>query len=146
MTRRGFTLIEILATVLLLVFGLASVIGMVQYATRVSADAQSRSTAMVTARTVMLDPEPAGLIADTGDANGDDWWAEGTPAAASSGNYAFTVRGWVNGYYLQRDERSIAADIIDPTQRWATIDVTVYVGGMEYTTLRRRLIRRTVAP
>ena len=146
MSRAAFTLIEILATLLLLAFGLMSAVGMVQYASRVSADAQSQATAMATARTVTLNPEPVDLVADVDDANGDSWQADGPIAATPTGDYTFSVRGWLNGYYVVREERSVEADIISDGLRWATITVQVFAGAEEFVTTQRRLLRRTVAP
>lgn len=147
MTRCAFTLLEIMATMLLLAFGLMSVIGMVQYGTQLGSESQSRATAMLTARTVLIDAEPVELIADPGDANGDGWYLDsGTMNAPSSGPYEFKVRGFANGYYLTRVERSSEDDILDPHNRIATVTVTVFVGADEFTTLRQRLIRRTGAP
>ena len=148
MSRRGFTLIEILATLLLLAFGVASVIGMVHHATRISADSQGRATAMASAESVLLDPTPLGVSADLGDADGDGWRADGSIAAPVAGDYDFVVEGWLNGYYLHREERSGVDDVVDPAHRWATITVQVYAGDSDryLTTLRRRLLRRTVAP
>ena len=144
MSRAAFTLIAILATLLLLAFGLISAVGMVQYASRVSGDAQSRSTAMVTARTVTLHPEPLDLVADADDANGDGWWADEPIAVTADGGYAFTVRGWLNGYYVIREERSVEHDIVDDRIRWATITVRVFAGAEEFVTTQRRVLRRTV--
>ena len=148
MRNRGFTLIEILATLLLLAFGLVAVVGMVQYASRLSAESQTGSTALATARTVLLNPQPARLVADPGDSNGDDWWANGPVSAPPTGDYSFVVHGWLNGYYLRREERSRGGawptgDEIDARNRWATITVTLYAGGKEAATLQRRLLRRT---
>lgn len=145
MRCRGFTLVEILATLLLLAFGVASVIGLVRYANRLSGDAQMRSTAMATAETVLHDPEPLGLTADIGDADDDGWSGPGTPSAPASGSYSFTTSGWINGYYLHREETSTAADIVDPALRWATVTVEVYAGDEDryITTLERRMLRRT---
>jgi hypothetical protein len=65
------------------------------------------------------------------------------PAAAS---YSFTVNGWLNGYYLVREESSRAADVIDHAMRWATVSVHVYVGqeGEHLISLRRRILRRVL--
>lgn len=146
MHRNAFTLIEILATLLLLSFGLMSALGMISYATRVSGQVQNKTTAMLTARGVMLEPEPVGLVADVDDANGDGWFADGGLTAPSDKSYQFKVWGFVNGYYLMRDERSTEADIIDAQTRYATITVQVYSGDQELTTIQRRLLRRTEAP
>ena len=146
MQRYAFTLIEILATLLVFSFGLLSVIGMVQYASRVSAESQSNTTALVTASSVVLEPEPLGLVADIGDANGDDWWAEGPIEAPPDAEYQFKVYGWLNGYYLIRTESSTLADIIDEQTRWATITVEVFSGSDPVTAIQRQLLRRTKAP
>ena len=146
-TRSAFTLLEIMATLLLLAFGLVSVIGMVQYATRLSATAQGQSTALITGQTVMLDPQPMGLVADVGDANGDSWWADGNITAPQTGSYSFKVWGFINGYFVERLEESDAADSVgEGDHRWAWITVRIFSGDKPVTSIRRRLLRRTVQP
>lgn len=147
MSRRAFTLFEVLATLLLLAVGVTSIIGMVRYGTRISTEAQMRSTALLVAQTVAVDPTPGGLTADVGDADGDGWrLVTGTLAAPAVGSYAFDVQGFVDGFYLQRSETSDAGDIIDGGgARWAHITVDVYAGDddIHLTTIRQRLLRRT---
>ena len=135
--RRGFTLIEIIATMLLMAFGLVSVIGLIQYAARLSAESQTRATAMVTAQTVLVDPQPAELIADIDDANGDDWYLEGSLLSSP-----FTVRGYINGYYADRLEEW--APSIDGQHRWSWVTVRLFSGGEQVIELKRRMMRRTV--
>ena len=137
MHRSAFTLLEIVATLLLLAFGLVAVIGLVQYANRLSAESQTRATALATAQTVLLDPEPSGLVADDGsDSNGDGWYLDG---AFSS--WPFTVRGYINGYYVDRTED--AGAVADSEHRWVWVTVRVFSGGEEVTQLKRRMLRRT---
>lgn len=152
--RRGFTLVEILASMLLLSFGLAAAMGMVGYATNLSAGYQDRATALATAETVLLHHEPMGLTADSGDADGDGWEGNGIPVSGipSSGGYSFTAWGWFNGYYVEREERSDGElldndskypDIVHANRRYATITVRLYsTDGGHLTTIRRRLLRR----
>jgi prepilin-type N-terminal cleavage/methylation domain-containing protein len=144
----GFTLIEVLAALLLLGLGVASVIGMIHYAGRLSTQSQVRATALATAEAGLYDPVPLGLHADLGDGDGDGWLLDGSLDAPASGGYRFTTEGWLNGYYLHREERSAAADVVDPSSRLATITVRVYAGVDDryVTTLRRRLLRRTERP
>ena len=148
MTRTAFTLIEIMATLLLMAFGLVSVIGLVEYAGRLSAEAQSQDTAMLTAETALHDYAPLGLIADTGDANGDGWQVDTDPAAElTKPRYTFQARGWLNGYYVLREERSEATDILaGGGLRYAWVTVDVYGGDRLVANLRRRLLRRMESP
>lgn len=141
---RAFTLLEILATLLLVVMGVSAVIGMMRYATRIGIAAQMRATALACAETVVEDPTPGGRTPDAGDADKDGWYGPGSLQAPPAGDYTFTVYGWFNGYYLLRKESSVAADIIDDTVRWATVTVQIYAGqeGEHLTSIRRRLLRR----
>lgn len=146
MRDRGFTLLEVLATLLLLAVGVTSIIGMVRYGTRVSSEAQMRATALIVADTVTVDPTPGRLTADSGDADDDGWrLGSGSLAAPASGSYAFTVQGYLNSFYVRRTEISEVGDIIDRGQRWARITVDVYAGSEDrhLTTVRQRLLRRT---
>lgn len=145
---RGFTLLEILATLLLLVMAVSAVIGMVRYATRIGIAAQLRATALAVAATVVQDPTPGGRTPDVGDADQDGWYGPGTLHAPATGTYAFTVNGHFNGYYLLRQESSTPADVIDDTVRWATVTVQVYAGqeGEHLTSVRRRVLRRVGGP
>lgn len=141
---RAFTMLEILAVLLLLVMGVAAVIGMMRYATRLSVAAQMRTTMLAMAETVVLDPTPNGRTADAGDADHDGWYGNGPLAAPSTGAYSFDVNGWLTGYYVLRTEASEVDDIVDDTVRWATVTVRVYAGqeGEHLTSVRRRVLRR----
>jgi prepilin-type N-terminal cleavage/methylation domain-containing protein len=144
--KSAFTLIEVLATLLLLAIGVTAIIGMVRYGTRISTTAQMRATALIVAETVTVDPTPGGLTADGGDADGDGWrLVSGTLSTPDSGSYAFQVQGYVDGFYVQRKESSEIRDIVDPATRWAHIIVDVYAGGddIHLTTASQRILRRT---
>jgi len=141
---RAFTMLAILAVLLLLVLGVAAVIGMMRYATRLSITAQMRSTMLAMAETVVLDPTPNGRTADVGDADHDGWYGSGALAAPNTGAYSFKINGWLTGYYVLRTEESQVDDIIDDTVRWSTVTVRVYAGqeGEHLTSVRRRILRR----
>ena len=123
---------------LLMAFGLVSVIGLVSYATRLSAESQGRATALITAQTVMVDPQPIELVADVDDANGDDWYLEGSLLSSP-----FTVRGYINGYYVDRLEEWGPA--LDGQHRWSWVTVRLFSGGEQVIQLKRRMLRRTVS-
>lgn len=147
--QRAFTLLEVLATLLLLSIGMAAIAGIMRYGTRVSMDAQMRTTALLVAETVTVDPTPGGKTADSGDGDGDGWMLQsGTLAAPATGAYAFVVQGHVDSFYVRRAESSQPGDIIDPTQRWAHITVDVYAGNEDrfLNSVRQRCLRQTRAP
>jgi prepilin-type N-terminal cleavage/methylation domain-containing protein len=170
MRRLGFTLLEVLATLLMLSVGIASVIGMVRYGIRLSGEAQEAHSAMPTALTVLCDPTPSGLTADLNDADGDGWKLEAgsTLAAPATGDYAFTVSGTINGYWVKRVEASKSSDILDRLEalddrsgsytadddgrngrvRAAMVTVEVYRGLDDafVTTVQQRILRRKPAP
>jgi hypothetical protein len=142
--RRAFTLLEILASLLLAVMGVAAVIGMMRYATRLGVTAQLRMTAVAAAETVLYDPLPGGRTADAGDADKDGWYGSGALAVTAAAAYDFSVYGWLDGYYVVRQESSSAADLIDDASRWSTVTVHVYAGQEDehLTSIRRRVLRR----
>lgn len=142
--RRAFTLLEVLASLLLAVMGVAAVIGMMRYATRLGVAAQLRMTAVAAAETVLYDPLPRGRTADPGDADKDGWYGTGSLMVTAAATYDFSVNGWLDGYYIVRQESSIAADLIDDGCRWSTVTVHVYAGQEDehLTSIRRRVLRR----
>jgi hypothetical protein len=82
----GMTLIEVVASLLLLVVGGLAVLGLILYGITLSNQAQESATGMETARTILADPEPIGLKDRT-----------------VSGN---TISGYLNGYFVRRTEES----------------------------------------
>lgn len=113
--RRGFTLLEALACVLVLGLGFAAAIGMIIYGIQLSKVSIGRATAMATAMSVAVDPNPLQGASPV--------WTVSVPG---------TSKGYLNGYYVERTEAAPAAvgGGIDAA------DVTVEV----YETLRGRLL------
>ncbi len=149
MNRRAFTLIEILAAMMIMSIGGVAVLGMMTYALRMSNEAQAGLTAMRTALAVVDDAEPLGLSADVGDADGDGWGSDRVLSGLlSSGAYQFTVQGDINGYWVRRVESSTAADRISATQRMATVTVDVFWSHDDraVTAVRRRILRQGAMP
>lgn len=125
--HQAFTMIEVLASVLILMVGMLAVVGMVSFAIKQASRAQAASTAMATAMTVVDDPEPL-LRAD--------WTAFGA-----------TTQGYLNGYYVRRTESTAgsSADLSLNGLVSVSIQVDVYesVDGLPVASLTtRRLARR----
>jgi hypothetical protein len=145
--RRAFTLIEVLAILLVVAIGLAAATGLFTYALKLSFDVQARSTAMSTAMTVavdgtpLLDPDLAG-----------DWQVVSSYAFDDPTGTAVT-RGLINGYYAVRSERSDTTDIIAQDgavvhARAVQVDVDVFetVGGRLMASYSTRMVRQRGGP
>ena len=144
-TTAGFTLLEVVASMLLLAVGFASVMGMSRLGMRWSGEAMSAATGMVTALSVVADARPGGRSADPGDADLDGWELEsGSLTIPTAGAYEFVTAGFINGYYVRRVESSIATDVFDGHGRHADVVVDVFWGieGDHVIGLRRRILRR----
>lgn len=142
---RGFSLPEVVATVLIVLVGLAAVLGMARLGIRWSGEAMAASTGMATAMSAIADAQPGGRTADAGDADQDGWrLASGPIAIPGTGPYTFTVEGTLNGYYVRRVESSSATDIIDLHSRAADVSADVFWGqeGRYVTGLKQRIVRR----
>lgn len=143
--RGGFTLIEVVATLLLVAIGVTAVIGMSRLGVRWSGEAMAMATGMMTAQAVLVDARPGGRTADISDGDGDGWsLVSGTLTIPTDGPYAFTTAGVVNGYYVRRQETSETSDIIDGHGRLANVAVDVFWGreGRYVAGLKRRIVRR----
>lgn len=143
--RRAFTLIEIMATLLLIVIGVGAVLGMMQLALRWSRDAAASASAMPTALSILADGRPGGRTADANDGDGDGWGLSGGAPPGSAGtSYSFVTSGTINGYYVRRTESSVTADLIDASTQTADVSVDVFWGrdGAYVTGVKRRVLRR----
>lgn len=129
MRRRGFTLVEVLAALLVITIGMAAVVGMVAYAVLLANRSQAASTAMATALSVIDDPLPAGR---------SDWLHVQAPITGGNGD----SRGTLNGYYIVRRE-AVSAGIADGLAS-SRIEVDVYegLGGRLVASLATRQVKR----
>ena len=129
MTHRstGFTLIEVLACLLVLTLGLTSACGLVFYGLRLVRNAHGKTIGMMTALTVLVDPMP--LKTD--------------PTLSPSGP---TTSGYLNGLWVVRTE-SASTPIVGVGGVLVAVTVTVDVyeasNGTCYASLSRRLTKRT---
>lgn len=137
----GFTLLEVLATMALLAVGTLAVIALALYGVRITGRVIGQTTGQATAATVLCDAR-----ADNRDpfAAASEWTANGAPVPGFAGTYDLTVRGWLNGFYVVRRERSAVADRIDDGKRWADVDVDVFWSedGHPVASLSQRILRR----
>ncbi len=96
--RSAFTLIEILACLLLFSMGLMAVIGVFLYGLKSAAAAQADATAWATALSVVKDPLPLGVVADpvTGQLTPWTWTSSGATWTADdgSGQPAWVYTSW----------------------------------------------------
>lgn len=112
---RAFTLLEVLGSLLVLSLGFAAAIGMILYGFHLSKESMGRATAMATAMSVAVDPNPLQGASPS--------WTVAVPG---------TTKGYLNSYYVERTEASptvIAGGI-------TAADVTVEV----YETMRGKLL------
>ena len=109
MKRNAFTLIEVLAIVLVLVIGMFSAIALLRYGAQLARDAQAAALAMPTAMTVLRDTHPIGVPSSDFDSAGGGTW-----------------EGYVNGMWVRRK-------IFDKESRagvtFATVQVEVFWGS-----------------
>jgi hypothetical protein len=148
MNNRAFTMVEILASLLLIAVGVMSVVGLMQAAMRTSDESISAATGMATAMTLIHDPSPGGLTADKDDGDKDGWGCDSDLVTNrvydAVGTEDFVVSGYINGFWAVRTETSNATtDAVDARSRYATVRVEVYRGqnGVLAAHLKRRILR-----
>jgi len=122
----GFTLIEVLACVMVLTMGLISACGLTLYGLRLVAKSRAQTLALATATAVLVDPSP--LSTD--------------PSLSPNGA---STSGYLNGLWVVRTE--VDPVILDGSAklRSVTVNVDVYNGqnGDAVLSMNRRLLRRT---
>lgn len=106
-SQAAFTLLEVVAMLLVVTIGLLAVIGLFLHGTRTAALAQAASTAMPTAIAVAYDETP---WQDPAFYEAADW----TSTVTSAGR---TDSGFINGYWVERVES------------WTTDDLVAQVAG-----------------
>jgi hypothetical protein len=104
--RAGFTFIEVIACILVLIIGLGGVVGLVLWGQDLATTAQGRATAMPTAISVAMDDQP--LLAPSLASS----WTAGSYDLDGTGPLTATATGYLNGYYVVRTETSGDADVV----------------------------------
>lgn len=122
MRRSGFTLIEVLAIILVLVLGIFSAIALLRYGVHLARDAQAAALALPTAMTVMRDVSPLGVPADDFAKDGADSW-----------------EGYVNGMWVERkvEDKTVVGDHVFATVR---VDVSWGSDTSRVLSLRERVV------
>ncbi len=108
--RRAFTLIEVLASVLVLTVGFSAAIGLILYGIQLSKVSIGRATALATAMSIAVDPTPLQPSAPL--------WTVAVPG---------TTKGYLNSYYIERTEGAAVTLVTGITV--ADVDVDVYETG-----------------
>lgn len=110
----AFTLIEILASLLLFALGVMAVVGVVMYGQRWAARAQSDATAWATAWSVLKDPMPLGCVSNRTDGRLALWtWTRSGStwtAKDASGQEAWACTAW----RLDQAGDQLIPDMADP--------------------------------
>ncbi len=128
----AFTILEVLACLLVLALGSFAILGMIMWGQRVAAEAQARATGFATAQSVLLDTAPPTAVG-----------TDEAPGLTSSSSGAATVhKGYLNGYYVVRSET--VAETLSADQAWIEVEVGVFKGvdGGQVASVRRRLLRQ----
>lgn len=128
MRKRGFTLIEVMAALLVLSLGILSAIGLVVYGMQLAKVSVGKATGMATAMSVAVDHKP--LLP-----SGAFW----TPSAGFAG----TSEGYVNGFWVERVEG--AASPVGPGIARSSVKVDVYetLKGQLICSYSEQLVRQT---
>jgi len=124
--RRGFTLIEVMACVMILAMALTAACGLILYGLHLARSAHGRHIGMATALTVLHDASPI-------------------PTDPSLSPAGATTAGYLNGLWVVRSE-SAATPLDGAGGRLVAVDVDVDVfvaeNGGCVASLHRRLIRK----
>jgi hypothetical protein len=156
--RSAFTFVEVICILLVVIMGIMGAIGLAAYGMKISHRAQGQSTGLATAISVAMDAQPLLDPALQG-----TWVYTPYPNGLTDHNPAgitCTSSGFINGYYVQRTEKSALTDIIaedaagpdspGPTvyARSAQVDVDVWdtFKGSVVASYTTRIIRQRRAP
>jgi prepilin-type N-terminal cleavage/methylation domain-containing protein len=112
--RRGFTLLEIIASLLLFAMGMMAIIGVIVFGMRSAMRAQADATAWATALSVLKDPVPQGGASDVRTGTLALWtWNHGGAtwtADDGSGQPAWQYTSWP----IEQASDVLVADMADP--------------------------------
>ncbi len=133
----GFTLLEVLASVLVLTVAFGAAIGLVLYGLQLAKSSMGRATALATAMSVAIDPDPLQPL---------DVPASWTVAVPG------TTSGYLNSYYILRTEgppttlatSGAGAPLV--TAADVTVDVYETNQGKLLASYSQRLIKQAMSP
>jgi prepilin-type N-terminal cleavage/methylation domain-containing protein len=107
----AFTLVEVLAALLLVAIGIASVLGLLRAGVRQTSAAQAQALQQLTANALVHAASPVGA-SPMGLADGRGWAQQSATGTIQSQRYSIVHHGHVNGFYAVRTEISTVADVM----------------------------------
>jgi Tfp pilus assembly protein PilV len=107
--QHGFTLVEVLCLLLVMGMGMTGVVALVNYGMSVAAKARASAIGLATAVSVAKDATPLLDPAIAADWSYTDY---GASFDNTSGTLTSTASGYINGFYVERTETSLPADVI----------------------------------
>lgn len=121
----GFTLIEVLCSVMVLALGVVAAVGMLLYGLDLAKLSIGRTTGMATAMSVAVDASPLLPAGAT--------WTPAVPGLTT---------GYMNGYWVERTEG--APEIVAPGVTTANVKVDIYETskGRILASYNQRIVRR----
>jgi Tfp pilus assembly protein PilV len=151
--RPGFTFLEVLCILLVIVLGLAGVLALVNHGMGAAARARGASIGLATAVSIAKDARPLldpNLQADWTYADYTAGFDNTTSTQSSS------ARGFINGFYVVRTETSAPQDVIARAKAPATtvymrsanvsVDVFETIGGALVASYTTRILRQRGTP
>lgn len=124
--RSAFSLVEVMAALLVLTLGMLAAIGLVGYGMSLARIALARSVGMATAISVAADPTP--LVDAT------DWTAPAT--------FTGIARGYINGAWVERTESAGEVLATGLSSRLVTVEVYDGLKGRHVCSYQERILRR----
>lgn len=123
--RQAFTLIEVLAALIILTIGLASAIGMVMYGVQILKLSIGRASGMATAMTVAVDDAPLRLASD--------------PWTTAAG----VTKGYINGFWVERVETDRRILTVGMESSVVHVDVYETAKGRCVASYSERVVRQS---
>lgn len=146
--RRGFTFIEVILILLVVVLGLLGAIALASYGGTLASRAQGTALGMATAVSVAADQAP---LLDP--AVAADWSCTPLDIDTPTGTATGSAKGYINGFYIVRSESSAAEDIIARSgatvlARTCAVRVEVFnaTGGRSLATFATQIVRQRGTP
>jgi hypothetical protein len=146
--RSGFTFVEVLIILLVIVIGLLGVAALVAFGTSLVTRVNANITGMATAMSVATDPQPYL------DPNLAGEWTYSPYMLSGGGQQTSVASGFINGFYVVRTETSAIPDILAVSAnhvvyaRSANVNVQVYdtFKGRVVATFVTRIVRQKGTP
>jgi Tfp pilus assembly protein PilV len=134
MRQRGFTFVEVLIILLVIVIGLLGVAGLVAYGTSLVTKVNANITGLATAMSVATDAQPYL------DPNLGSEWTYSPYPLSGAGQQTSVASGFINGFYVVRTETSAASDVIATGRNAVVYARSANVSVQVYDTFKGRVV------